>query len=228
MKKKIKIRVKKPSQIKEYDKGSQNKRRYNCRTDRYETEKEFKKIDKKEVPVEKITKQITCRLKEDDTSKPSTICLQKNIFDLLMDRLGSEILDTEMEELDEESRHERLTRAFGSPWRDLIRLSNGIAEKKKAKKKNIVPGNTFHKKEGPGGGRFTSRRDAGSWSLQYASKGEDCSKRKCGVARMDGSGRELFQQLPCGRANRDNKCGTKKENIIPEVLKHRWIELLNH
>ena len=136
MKKNIKIRIKRSPQINEYDKRANNARRYDCRTDRYETEKEFKKIDKKEVPVEKITKQITYRLKEDDVSKPSEICLKKEIFDLLMDRLGSEILGPEIEELSEESRRERLTRVFGPWWSEYKRQSIGIAEKKKAKKKN--------------------------------------------------------------------------------------------
>ena len=66
MKKNLKIRIKRRTpQINEYDKRAKNTQRYDCRTDRYETEKEYKKIDKKEVPVEKITKQVTCRLKRE-------------------------------------------------------------------------------------------------------------------------------------------------------------------
>ena len=79
-------------------------------------------------------------------------------------------------------------------------------------KKNCVPGNVFHKPPGEeGGGQFTSKKDAGSWSLQWSKSGGDC---KGGVASMSG-GSERFTKKPCGRANKHggkskDKCGKEK------------------
>lgn len=96
-----------------------------------------------------------------------------------------------------------------------------ISTEAKKKKQNATRGNTWHEpaiKNGepnPDGGRFTDRSNAGSWSLQFASKNADCGERKCGVARVSPSGNELFVKgAKCGRENEDGgkaprKCSVK-------------------
>lgn len=81
------------------------------------------------------------------------------------------------------------------------------SSKNKNKKKNCVPSNPYHypADSGDKSGQFSSKEDAGSWSLKFATKGRDCSGKKAGFARVS-NGKELFQS-PCGRKTKD---GSKK------------------
>ena len=194
--------------------------RTNCRTDEIEVERKRVKIKGKSKPQEVRTKKVICDLAEEATENPEQICLDKGAFNRILDQIQN-LLE---QPLTEESHRERLTMVFGSIWDDQIALSKAIAEKKKPKKKHATPGNVFHDKLT---GKLTSKDKAGSWSLQYASKGKDCAKTKCGVARMKG-GKELFTKIPCGRAKPENKCGTKAEQMISEELINRWKELIQN
>lgn len=195
-------------------------KRTNCKTDELEIERKKVKIKGKSQPQEIRTKKVVCDLVEEEaTEKPDQICINKESFESILDRI-QRLLE---EPITEENDTERKDRLFAG-YADLRRLSKGIAEKKKPKKKNCTPGNVWHDKKT---GKLTDKAGAGSWSLQQVSKEEDCTGKKAGVARVVG-GRELFTKLPCGRANRDNKCGTKAEQMISEELKLRWAELLRN
>ena len=194
-------------------------RRINCQTDQIEAERKKIKVNGKLKPQEIRTKRVVCDLAEEAAENPDQICLDKEAFNRILDQIQN-LLE---QPITEESHRERLTKVFGSIWNDQIALSKGIAEKKKPKK-NAVPGNTWHDKET---GKLTDKANAGSWSLQYASKGKDCAKTKCGVARVANK-RELFTKIPCGRAKPENKCGTKAEQMISEELINRWKELLQN
>ena len=135
----------------------------------------------------------------------------KNNKDLLVDS-----------EEKEETDRERKDRLFPG-YDELKQLSLGIMEEeqeeleeKKKKKKHCSKGNAWHDKKT---GKLTSKDKAGSFSLQWKSKGKkDC---KGGVARVD-KGQERFVSLPCGRENEDggkapNKCGTKKKKTNEEI-----------
>tara|TARA_Y100000034_G_scaffold28644_1_gene34451 strand:+ start:484 stop:903 length:420 start_codon:yes stop_codon:yes gene_type:complete len=107
-------------------------------------------------------------------------------------------------------------------FEELSALLNELTEKKQ-RKQHCTPGNVFHKPASPPGstkpnptaGQFTSKPEAGSWSLQWASKENDCAGKKAGVVRMPG---EKFIKGPsCGRADKDGgkakrKCSVKEEN----------------
>jgi hypothetical protein len=196
-------------------------KRTNCQTDEIEVERKKIKVKGKLKPQETRTKKTVCDLVEEDTEKPEQICLNRETFNRILDQIQNLL---EEPSLTEESHRDRLTRVFGSIWNDQIALSKGIAEKKKPKKKNAVPGNTWHDKET---GKLTDKANAGSWSLQYASKGKDCAKTKCGVTRVANK-KELFTRIPCGRAKPENKCGTKAEQMISEELILRWKELIQN
>jgi len=94
-------------------------------------------------------------------------------------------------------------------------LLHELAEKKEPKP-HCTPGNVFHKPANQtDGGKFTSKPKAGSWSLQWTSKENNCAGKKAGVVRMPG---EKFIKGPsCGRANAEGgkaerKCSVKEEN----------------
>jgi len=197
-------------------------KRVNCQTDEIEVERKKVKIKGKLKPQEVRTKKVVCDLVEEEaTEKPDQICVNKESFDRILNQIQN-LLE---EPLTEESHRERLTRVFGDIWNDQIALSKGITEKKKAKKLNCVPGNTWHDKKT---GKLTDKAGAGSWSLQQISKEEDCTGKKAGVARVSG-GKELFVKgAKCGRSDRDVKCGTKSENMISEELILRWQELIKN
>jgi hypothetical protein len=196
-------------------------KRTNCQTDEIEVERKKVKIKGKSKPQEIRTKKVVCDLVEESTEEPEQICINKEAFNTILDR----IQDLIEQPITEESHRERLTRVFGSIWDDQIALSKAIAEKKKPKKKNCTKGNTWHKKSD---GTLTNKSNAGSWSLQYASKDKDCAGKKKGVARVSG-GKELFVKgAKCGRSDRSVKCGTKSESMISEELILRWKELIQN
>jgi hypothetical protein len=87
-----------------------------------------------------------------------------------------------------------------------VQIDEKTSKSSKKKKKNCVPHNPYHyPAEHPKAGEFSSKDDAGSWSLKFATKGKDCSGKKAGFARVS-NGKELFQK-PCGRKTKD---GSKK------------------
>ena len=192
-------------------------KRTNCQTDEIEVERKKVKIKGKSKPQEIRTKKVVCDLVEESTEDPEQICINKEAFNTILDRI-QDLIESPITEESDTDRKDRLFAGFA----DLRRLSKGIAEKKKPKKKNATPGNTWHDKET---GKLTNKANAGSWSLQYASKGKDCAKTKCGVTRVANK-RELFTRIPCGRAKPENKCGTKAEQMISEELILRWKELI--
>mgnify|MGYP003655188693 FL=1 len=194
-------------------------KRTNCQTDEIEVERKKIKVKGKLKPQEVRTKKVVCDLVEEDTGEPDQICLNRETFNRILDQIQN-LLEQPITEENDTERKDRLFAGFA----DLRRLSKGIAEKKKPKKKNAVPGNTWHDKET---GKLTDKANAGSWSLQYASKGKDCAKTKCGVTRVANK-RELFTKIPCGRAKPENKCGTKSESMISESLILRWKELIQN
>jgi hypothetical protein len=70
-----------------------------------------------------------------------------------------------------------------------------VEEAKKKEKKNCSPGNSWHDKNG----RWTDKKNAASFSLQFMPGGKDC---RGGVARMPG---QKFTKLPCGRQSKHSK-----------------------
>jgi hypothetical protein len=87
----------------------------------------------------------------------------------------------------ETKKTKRLTR------NELTKMVKVVIEGEKKKKENCTPGNPNHRPAGEaGGGRFTDKKDAGSWSLRQKS-GADC---KSGVVQMPG---ERFTKTDCGR-----------------------------
>lgn len=109
-------------------------------------------------------------------------------------------------------------------------LLNELTEKKQ-RKQHCTPGNVFHKPANQkDGGKFTSKPKAGSWSLQWASKENNCSGKKAGVVRMPG---EKFIKGPsCGRADKDGgkaerKCSVKEENgeLLPSPARKIKIKI---
>jgi hypothetical protein len=129
---------------------------------------------------------------------------------------SSNIQEEQVDRDKEETERERKDRLFPG-YDDLKRLTIGITEeeqdieekKDKKKKKHCSKGNVWHDKKT---GKLTDKKGAGSFSLQWKSKG----KKNCkgGVARVD-KGSERFVSIPCGRKTEKggkapNKCGTKK------------------
>ena len=87
-------------------------------------------------------------------------------------------------------------------------------EEAKKKKPNCSKGNVWHDENG----RFTDKKGAKSYSLQWVKGGSDC---KSGAARMPG---QRFTKLPCGRRSKHSqnkakyKCkdGTPSSSRKPE------------
>ena len=67
-----------------------------------------------------------------------------------------------------------------------------VEEAKKKEKKNCSPGAVYHDDRG----RFTDKKNAASYSLQFVPGGSDC---KSGVAKMPG---QRFTKSPCGRRSK--------------------------
>ena len=247
---KIKIKSKSDSEISERrlrDKRSQNVRRSNCRIERDELEREVKSVgsgkDKKEQPIERRTKVQVCDVErinnESSEENSNRICVDRNSFQNILNQVDAILTSQGTQELSEEesaSRRERLTRVFGKPWSELIKLSKGIVEAEKKKKKEPkykgCSGNFRHRsKDEPGGraGTFMSDDDLKSGKKGSASFWYSCRDKLGRVGLKGKKHRWIKDPANCGRSSDDNprrKCSDFSENLISESTKHRWSELI--
>jgi len=199
-------------------------KRTNCQTDEIEVERKKIKVKGKLKPQEVRTKKVVCDLVEEEaTEKPDQICINKESFESILDRI-QRLLE---EPITEENDTERKDRLFAG-YADLRRLSKAIAEKKKpVKSKCGKGGNPWHSKKD---GRFHNPIDAdGSFSRWTDCKADGRSRSPAGTRKR----LAIPDPSNCGRSARENgeniKCSTGKkanENMISEELKLRWRELL--
>jgi hypothetical protein len=246
---KIKIKSKSDSEISERrlrDKRANNIRRSNCRIERDELEREVKSVgsgkEKKEQPIERRTKVQVCDVErinnESSEEKSNRICVDRSSFQNILDKVDAILsLQNTSEELSEESesRRERLTRVFGKPWNDLIKLSKGIVEaekKKKEPKYKGCHGNPRHRANNTSGGKagtFMSDSDLKSGNKGSASFWYSCRDKLGRVGLKGKKHRWIKDPDKCGRSSNDTprkKCSDFSENLISEDTKNRWSELI--
>jgi|TARA_A100001011_G_C14198861_1_gene794741 hypothetical protein len=232
------------------DKRPNNARRTNCRIEKTDVEKEYKKASGSKIkkPVEtQVTTRVCDLVQELESASiaanqdPSMICVNKESFQSVLDKVDlliTKLFDDVYPEMNEESRRERQSKVFGDAWTEMMRLSNGIAEDKKKKKKEPkykgCKGNPRHRSRDTSAGKagtFMSDDDIKKGKKGSASFWYSCRDKLGRVGLKGKKHRWIKDPDKCGRSSKDNprrKCSDFKEEkeLIPESLKTRWKEMI--
>lgn len=150
-----------------------------------------------------------------DANPKRMVQIRKDVLDDLINRVYPEYKDLKEKQSpqeylekqrarDLEKRKKKAVNPMLDVEEEFKSMARGVFEEdelkeKKKKKPHCTKGNVYHDSEG----RFTDKKDAKVFSLQFSKSGKDC---KGGVARMPG---QKFTKLPCGRKSKHSTSKAK-------------------